>query len=236
MAGDPEKSRPRAASFTPSVSLSADLKSSSTSTFSIQATVIILPVIGRDLDIPSSRLQWIVSAYALAFGCFLLLWGRIADIYGKRTLFAAGTAWRLRRRRPLGSVFGTLIAGFISEYTSWKWVFGVMAILSGLVAAASIFVIPPPPPSHIPSSLPNDETSPDPTHLPPKPSLASIDWIGAALITTSIFALLFALTQGNVVGWSTPGSPPSSPPPSSSSPPSSPGSGTSRTAPRAPRS
>ena len=47
----------------------------------------------RDLGIPSSRLQWIVSAYSLAFGCFLLLWGRIADIFGKRFIFAAGTAW-----------------------------------------------------------------------------------------------------------------------------------------------
>lgn len=47
----------------------------------------------RDLGIPSSRLQWVVSAYSLAFGCFLLLWGRIADIFGKRLIFAAGTAW-----------------------------------------------------------------------------------------------------------------------------------------------
>lgn len=55
--------------------------------------MIILPTIARDLDIPSSRLQWVVSAYALAFGCFLLLWGRVADIFGKRFIFAAGTAW-----------------------------------------------------------------------------------------------------------------------------------------------
>lgn len=41
--------------------------------------MIILPTIGRDLSIPESRLQWIVSAYALTFGTFLLLWGRIAD-------------------------------------------------------------------------------------------------------------------------------------------------------------
>ena len=62
-------------------------------TLSIQAVVIILPKIGHDLDIPDSRLQWIVSAYALSFGCFLLLWGRIADLYGKRLIFVLGTAW-----------------------------------------------------------------------------------------------------------------------------------------------
>lgn len=32
----------------------------------------------------------------------------------------------------------------------------------------------------------------------------SVDWIGAALITVGLFALLFALTEGNIVGWSTP--------------------------------
>lgn len=32
----------------------------------------------------------------------------------------------------------------------------------------------------------------------------SVDWIGAALITVGLFALLFVLTEGNVVGWSTP--------------------------------
>jgi len=34
-----------------------------------------------------------VSAYNLSFGCFLLLWGRIADIYGKRKIFILGSAW-----------------------------------------------------------------------------------------------------------------------------------------------
>jgi MFS family permease len=55
--------------------------------------VIILPTIGSSLSIPDSRQQWIISAYSLAFGCFLLLWGRIADIYGKRRIFIYGSAW-----------------------------------------------------------------------------------------------------------------------------------------------
>lgn len=38
-------------------------------------------------------MQWIVSSYMLTFGCFLLLWGRIADLYGKRRVFIFGTAW-----------------------------------------------------------------------------------------------------------------------------------------------
>ncbi|TKA81998.1 hypothetical protein B0A55_01719 [Friedmanniomyces simplex] len=48
---------------------------------------------GRDLHIPAARQQWIVSAYSLAFGCFLMLWGRLADVYGKRLVFILGSAW-----------------------------------------------------------------------------------------------------------------------------------------------
>lgn len=60
---------------------------------SAQAVVIILPTVGRDLEIPEARVQWVVSAYNLAFGCFLLLWGRIADIFGRRRIFIWGSAW-----------------------------------------------------------------------------------------------------------------------------------------------
>ncbi|KAL2019318.1 hypothetical protein VTK56DRAFT_9785 [Thermocarpiscus australiensis] len=62
-------------------------------TLSGQAVVIVLPTIGRDLGTPDSRLQSIVSAYPLTFGRFLLLWGRIAVVYGKRKILVWGSAW-----------------------------------------------------------------------------------------------------------------------------------------------
>lgn len=34
-----------------------------------------------------------MSSYTLTFGCFLLLWGRIGDIYGKRKVFIIGSLW-----------------------------------------------------------------------------------------------------------------------------------------------
>lgn len=55
--------------------------------------VVILPTIGKELGIPESRLQWIISAYSLTFACFLLLWGRIADLFGKRIIFILGSAF-----------------------------------------------------------------------------------------------------------------------------------------------
>jgi hypothetical protein len=41
-------------------------------TFSVQAIIINLPSVGAALDVPASRQQWIVSAYNLTFGCFLV--------------------------------------------------------------------------------------------------------------------------------------------------------------------
>ncbi|OLN88118.1 Drug resistance protein YOR378W-like 1 [Colletotrichum chlorophyti] len=212
-------------------------------TLSVQAVVIILPTIGRDLGIPESRLQWIVSAYSLTFGCFLLLWGRIADLYSKRLIFIIGTAWLAATTIanpfipneiafdvfrglqglgaaanvptaigilgttfppgktktyafvaygagvPLGSVFGTILSGFVAEAASWKWVFGVMGVLAGLVAVAGIFVIP-----ATPARVCEKKESPR----------TSIDWLGGGLITIGLLALMLALTEGNVVGWRTP--------------------------------
>ncbi|PMD31476.1 MFS multidrug transporter-like protein [Hyaloscypha variabilis F] len=63
------------------------------STISAQSVVIILPQISRDLNIPETRQQWIVSAYALPSAAFLLLCGKLADVYGKRLLFILGCFW-----------------------------------------------------------------------------------------------------------------------------------------------
>ena len=53
---------------------------------------IALPFIGRDLDIDSANLSWIVTGYALAFGGLLLLGGRLGDLYGRRRVFMIGLA------------------------------------------------------------------------------------------------------------------------------------------------
>lgn len=51
---------------------------------------IALPFIGRDLDIGSANLQWIVTGYALTFGGLLLLGGRLGDLFGRRRVFIIG--------------------------------------------------------------------------------------------------------------------------------------------------
>ncbi|KAF2203352.1 MFS general substrate transporter [Delitschia confertaspora ATCC 74209] len=210
-------------------------------TLGVQAAVIILPTIGRDLGIPDSRQQWIVSAYSLTFGCFLLLWGRLADVYGKRLIFIWGSLWITISSiilpfvpneigfdvfrglqglgaaamvptaigilgvtfppgkaknyafscygagAPLGSVFGNIFGGVLGQYLDWRWVFWIFAILGGVVAVCGYFVIPVPPAPEQPINMK--------TH---------VDWIGGIIVTIGLLVLLFALTEGNVVGWSTP--------------------------------
>jgi EmrB/QacA subfamily drug resistance transporter len=53
---------------------------------------VALPSIQRGLHFSSSNLQWVVNAYTLVFGGFLLLGGRAADLIGRKRLFLIGTA------------------------------------------------------------------------------------------------------------------------------------------------
>ncbi|TVL92070.1 MFS transporter [Streptomyces sp. SAJ15] len=53
---------------------------------------VALPVMGADLGMSQADLQWAVTAFALPSGGFLLLFGRIGDLYGRRKLFLAGLA------------------------------------------------------------------------------------------------------------------------------------------------
>ena len=51
---------------------------------------VALPSIGRDLDFAQNDLSWVVNAYTLTFGGFLLLGGRLADLLGRRRIFITG--------------------------------------------------------------------------------------------------------------------------------------------------
>src|SRR5258708_16610330 len=53
-------------------------------------TNVALPTIGRALNFSQQDLSWIVNAYVLTFGGFLLLGGRLADLLGRRRVFMAG--------------------------------------------------------------------------------------------------------------------------------------------------
>ncbi len=86
---------------------------------------VALPVLGEDLGMSRSALQWAVTAFALPSGGFLLLFGRTADLFGRRKLFLTGLA-----------VFGaaSLLATFAWDPAS----FLAGRALQGLGAAAIV--------------------------------------------------------------------------------------------------
>src|SRR3954467_10005141 len=51
---------------------------------------VALPSIREDLGFSEATLVWVVNAYMLTYGGFLLLGGRLGDLYGNRRLFLAG--------------------------------------------------------------------------------------------------------------------------------------------------
>ena len=51
---------------------------------------VALPSIGRDLHFSQENLAWVVNAYVLTFGGFMLLGGRLADLLGRRRVFMTG--------------------------------------------------------------------------------------------------------------------------------------------------
>lgn len=86
---------------------------------------VALPTIGRDLDVGTTGLQWIVGAYSLTFGGLLMIGGTLGDVLGRRRMLlwglagfgassllvlAAHTTWQVIAVRALCGVFAALIA------------------------------------------------------------------------------------------------------------------------------
>jgi EmrB/QacA subfamily drug resistance transporter len=66
---------------------------------------VSLPTIGRDLHFSATSLQWVVTAYALTFGGFMLLGGRAADLLGRRKILMVGLS--LFTAASLGAALST---------------------------------------------------------------------------------------------------------------------------------
>lgn len=93
---------------------------------------VALPSIERAFHMSQSSLQWIVTAYTLAFGGFLLLGGRAADLYGRRKLFMVGTA-----------VFGTasLLDGLSQSGGMLIALRGVQGLTAALMSPAALSIV-----------------------------------------------------------------------------------------------
>ena len=93
---------------------------------------VALPSIGRDLDFAERNLQWVITAYSLTYGGFLLLGGRAADLIGRRVMFMVGLA-----------LFGaaSLVCGLATSSAMLIVARGVQGLGAAIVTPAALSII-----------------------------------------------------------------------------------------------
>ncbi|HZP67619.1 MAG TPA: DHA2 family efflux MFS transporter permease subunit [Rudaea sp.] len=195
---------------------------------------VALPTIRENLHFTESTLAWVVNAYLLTSGGFLLLGGRLGDLYGHRRLFLIGialftvaslacglagsqpvlvtaravqgfggaivdavalslimdlftdTADRARAMGVYGFVcsaggsIGALLGGLLTNAFDWHWIFLVNIPIGAAVVALSLWL------------LPGGRNAAADRHL---------DVAGALTVTTALMLAIYAIVNGNDVGW-----------------------------------
>ncbi len=195
---------------------------------------VALPSIRTSLGFSETSLAWVVNAYMLTFGGFLLLGGRLGDLFGHRRLFLLGiilfslaslacglansqvllisaravqglggavvsavslslvmnlfteSAERAKAMGVFGFVaagggsVGVLLGGVLTSTLNWHWIF-LVNLPIGVAVCALCLVL-----------------------LPASRGLASatrLDVAGAVTVTASLMLAVFAVVNGNQVGW-----------------------------------
>src|SRR5215212_2317351 len=145
---------------------------------------VALPSIRADLGFSETSLAWVVNAYLLTFGGFLLLGGRLGDLFGHRRLFVGGIALftisSLACVLAGGGTVGVLLGGILTDVLSWHWIFLVNVPIGVAVYLTSLRL------------------------LPGKEELAgreSVDVAGAVTVTAALVAAVYAIVNGNEAGW-----------------------------------
>jgi EmrB/QacA subfamily drug resistance transporter len=197
---------------------------------------VALPSIRADLGFSEESLAWVVNAYLITFGGFLLLGGRLGDLLGHRSLFLAGVGVFTTASAVCGSAdsqgmliaaraaqgvgaavvsavalslmmmlfiepaerakaigifgfvasgggsLGVLLGGILTDALDWHWIFLVNVPVGALVVVLTLVVIP-----------------------KARAATASerLDVPGAVTVTASLVTAVYAVVNGNDVGWLT---------------------------------
>jgi EmrB/QacA subfamily drug resistance transporter len=204
----------------------------------LDATIVnvALPTIRDDLGFSQASLAWVVNAYLLTFGGFLLLGGRLGDLFGARRLFLIGiTVFTLAslvcglattqgmlvgaravqglggavvsavalslimtlftepadRAKAMGffgfvlsggGTAGVLLGGVLTDLLSWNWIFLVNLPVGAAVFALSLRLLP---------------------EGRGEAQKGRLDVGGAILVTAALMLAVYAIVNGNEVGWAT---------------------------------
>jgi EmrB/QacA subfamily drug resistance transporter len=197
---------------------------------------VALPSIRDDLGFSETSLAWVVNAYLLTFGGFLLLGGRLGDLFGYRRLFLGGialftlaslacglatsqeflvtaravqglggavvsavalslvmnlfteTAERAKAMGIFGFVLsgggtaGVILGGVLTDILNWHWIFLVNIPVGVAVIALSLALLP---------------------GGRGQAGTGRLDLAGAIIVTTALMLAVYAIVNGNDVGWLT---------------------------------
>src|SRR6478609_3776510 len=182
---------------------------------------VALPSIKVDLGFSQENLQWVISAYALFFGGFLLLGGRAADLLGRRRLLLAGLAWSeasliaARSLQGLGAAVISpaalsILSTTFAEGRERNIALGVWGAVGGFGAAAGvllggvltetlswswIFYV------NVPVGVVAFFLAPRLLDESRDTTVKSFDALGAVLVTGGLVSLVYAITQSGTYGW-----------------------------------
>jgi EmrB/QacA subfamily drug resistance transporter len=197
---------------------------------------VALPSIREDLGFSETSLAWVVNAYLLTFGGFLLLGGRLGDLFGHRRLFLIGIAFftlasvacglatsqgilivaravqglggavvsavalslmmtlftePAERAKAMGifgfvasggGSIGVLLGGILTDALSWHWIFLVNVPVGILVFLLTLKIVP---------------------GMHGETAERRLDVAGAVVVTASLMLAVYAIVNGNEVGWTT---------------------------------
>jgi EmrB/QacA subfamily drug resistance transporter len=197
---------------------------------------VALPSIREDLGFSEESLAWVVNAYLITFGGFLLLGGRLGDLFGHRRLFLAGIALftlasaacglatsqemlvgaravqglggavvsavalslmmtlftePAERAKAMGifgfvaaggGSIGVLLGGVLTDVLNWHWIFLVNVPVGILVVVLALVVIP---------------------GARVATAAQRLDVAGAVTVTAALMIAVYAIVNGNEVGWLT---------------------------------
>lgn len=93
---------------------------------------VALPAIQKALNFTASDLQWVITAYTLAFGGFLLLGGRAADLYGRRRMFITGV---------VGFTAMSLVVGFSQNSAMMIVARALQGLFAALMSPAALSIV-----------------------------------------------------------------------------------------------
>src|SRR5215203_1754287 len=100
----------------------------------LDATIVnvALPSIQEDLNMAEADLQWVVNAYTLTFGGFLLLGGRAGDLLGRKRVFLAGI---------VVFTLASLLNGLADSSTMLILFRGLQGLGAALISPAALSII-----------------------------------------------------------------------------------------------